>query len=493
MSKKVEIDVKKQVTLSLKKSFNFCKKGIVYRLFRSMLTLAVVIVAVAFLMSLLSESVIVSSVRKGVENEVQEMREADTMLNHIFYPHSSMALSKKLAAVDGKPTGVEEFAAVTGIGKKKAEELLKKCILENEVLYFLNNIDLGKRMILVKKNKGRAMLKYLIDKNNWQAFTKSLDDMKSVKFPCELQEFRDFLNNYNNYLNDMQKARQGWLKSAKGLEGFQNKMTGGKDITDWIAEASDSDSEKWRKAVVASGFILDPESMGRIKKRMTVSSYENNIIKMLQNDEKRKEWKKVFKSLPGIEKQIQFLEEPEVEAILDNKYNLEQRALVTKDFNNSKRLRGLEALLPPRKSSDKKMMLGFLTGSQLFLVIISFLVCMVGITNAMLMSITERFREIATMKCLGATDGFILTQFLIEAAIQGLFGGALGMILGLIVTILKATMIYGEIVYTYLPIQMLVLCSIYTLILGVLISMLASIYPSIAAAKMAPMDAMRVE
>lgn len=493
MTKKVEIDVKKQVRLSLKKSFNFCKKGIIYRLFRSMLTLAVVIVAVAFLMSLLSESVIVSSVKMGIDDEVKEMREADTLLNHIFYSHSSMALSRKLAGVDGKPISTAEFAAVTGITQNKAEELMKQCKLENALLSFFENLDLGKRMILVKKNKGRAIFSYLTNKENWQEFKTGLENMKSVRLPCDIQELRLFLDKWKTYINDLQSARKGWLAAAAKLKTEQDKMTGSKDISDWMAKASDADAEKWRRAVVSAGFFLSPRTMTRVKKRMTVSSYENNIIKMLQNDEKRKEWKKVFKSLPGIEKQIQFLEDPRVEKILDNQFDLEQRSAVTKDFNNSKRLRGLEALLPPKKSSQDKVYFGFLSGSQLFLVIISFLVCMVGITNAMLMSITERFREIATMKCLGATDGFILTQFLIEAAIQGLFGGSLGMLLGLIVTILKSTLIYGEIVYTYFPFQMLTLCSIYTLILGVLISMLASIYPSIAAAKMAPMDAMRIE
>jgi electron transport complex protein RnfD len=50
----------------------------------------------------------------------------------------------------------------------------------------------------------------------------------------------------------------------------------------------------------------------------------------------------------------------------------------------------------------------------------------------MLMAITERFREIATMKCLGATDGFIMSQFMMEAGLQGLAGGAIGVLIGLV-------------------------------------------------------------
>ena len=54
-----------------------------------------------------------------------------------------------------------------------------------------------------------------------------------------------------------------------------------------------------------------------------------------------------------------------------------------------------------------------------WLVVLSLLVCLVGITNAMLMSVTERFREIGTMKCMGALDGFIIKLFLLESSFMG--------------------------------------------------------------------------
>ncbi|HOT52163.1 MAG TPA: hypothetical protein PLI07_14365, partial [Candidatus Hydrogenedentes bacterium] len=55
--------------------------------------------------------------------------------------------------------------------------------------------------------------------------------------------------------------------------------------------------------------------------------------------------------------------------------------------------------------------------TQVWLAAISLLVCVVGITNAMLMSVTERYREIGTMKCLGALDWFVVKLFLIEAGV----------------------------------------------------------------------------
>ena len=56
---------------------------------------------------------------------------------------------------------------------------------------------------------------------------------------------------------------------------------------------------------------------------------------------------------------------------------------------------------------------------QRWIVILSLLVCVVGIVNAQLMAVTERFREIGTMKCLGALDRFILGSFFWKPACRG--------------------------------------------------------------------------
>ncbi len=60
------------------------------------------------------------------------------------------------------------------------------------------------------------------------------------------------------------------------------------------------------------------------------------------------------------------------------------------------------------------------SAKQRWIVILSLLVCIVGIINAQLMSVTERFREIGTMKCLGALDRFIVRLFVLEALDAGL-------------------------------------------------------------------------
>ena len=75
---------------------------------------------------------------------------------------------------------------------------------------------------------------------------------------------------------------------------------------------------------------------------------------------------------------------------------------------------------------------------QRWIVILSLVVCVVGIVNAQLMAVTERFREIGTMKCLGALDRFILRLFFLEAGMQGLVGGAAGALVGALFSLLNA-------------------------------------------------------
>jgi len=77
-----------------------------------------------------------------------------------------------------------------------------------------------------------------------------------------------------------------------------------------------------------------------------------------------------------------------------------------------------------------------------WLVIMSLLVCLVGITNAMLMSVTERYKEIGTMKCLGAYDIFIVELFFIESALVGFIASIIGWLLGVSAVVLVK--LFGE-------------------------------------------------
>src|SRR5437762_13903572 len=95
-----------------------------------------------------------------------------------------------------------------------------------------------------------------------------------------------------------------------------------------------------------------------------------------------------------------------------------------------------------------------------WLVGLALLVAFVGILNAMLMSVTERFREIGTMKCLGALDGFIIKLFLIESLFQGAVGTLVGVLLGLALSLIAASISFGRFAWTNLPVGTIALSAL---------------------------------
>jgi len=128
---------------------------------------------------------------------------------------------------------------------------------------------------------------------------------------------------------------------------------------------------------------------------------------------------------------------------------------------------------------------------QTWLISLSLLVCVVGIANAMLMSVTERFREIGTMKCLGALDTFIVKLFLLESTFQGFAGTSAGIVIGFLLTLGLALMDYGGYVVDYFPVSGIAESAGYALVGGTLLSLIGAMLPAYRAAKMEPVEAMR--
>ena len=112
----------------------------------------------------------------------------------------------------------------------------------------------------------------------------------------------------------------------------------------------------------------------------------------------------------------------------------------------------------------------------------------------MLMSVTERFAEIATMKCLGAMDGFVMMMFVFEAVIQGLIGGVLGLVLGGLLALLRASIDYGLLMSgAGDALGEIAIAMLFSLIVGMVLAAVAAVGPSWLASRLAPMEAMRVE
>lgn len=132
-------------------------------------------------------------------------------------------------------------------------------------------------------------------------------------------------------------------------------------------------------------------------------------------------------------------------------------------------------------------------GYQYGLVLVSFVVCAVSITNSMLIAVYERCMEIGIMKCLGALDQHVLKLFLAESIILALLGSILGFGIGLLASILVCSFSIGFRAVSKLPLSIPLSLLGKVLLLSLALSTLATIYPAYRAAKLDPVEALRYE
>jgi putative ABC transport system permease protein len=131
------------------------------------------------------------------------------------------------------------------------------------------------------------------------------------------------------------------------------------------------------------------------------------------------------------------------------------------------------------------------TPKERWILFLSLLVCVVGIVNTQLMAVADRFREIGTMKCLGALDSFVLRLFLIEATLQGFIGAAIGGVAGSVIALLGSIIKFGTVVVDFVNLNDIVISIVSAIFLGCLLSIIGVLYPALLAAKMQPVEAMR--
>ena len=163
----------------------------------------------------------------------------------------------------------------------------------------------------------------------------------------------------------------------------------------------------------------------------------------------------------------------EIQTVLDARHRV--KSSTSRDY----RLFNQASLLATSSSSSKvfTVLLAAVAG-------ISLLVGGIGITNIMLVTVIERTREIGIRKAIGAPKGVILSQFLIEATILSLVGGALGVVAGFIGSH-----------FTIVGVKPVIMPSSVFLAFGVsvLIGLFFGSYPASRAASLRPIEALRHE
>ncbi|WP_303841985.1 ABC transporter permease [Selenomonas ruminantium] len=169
----------------------------------------------------------------------------------------------------------------------------------------------------------------------------------------------------------------------------------------------------------------------------------------------------------------------QVQAEIENLLRSRHHILAGKD--DDFHVRNLTSLMETvsQSTSMLTMLLGAIAG-------ISLIVGGIGIMNIMMVSVTERTREIGIRKALGATFMNIMTQFLIESMVIGIIGGLIGIAVGCIASQIIAQVGNFTTVITLTPI-------IISFMFAVGIGLFFGIYPARKAAKLDPIEALRYE
>ena len=494
------IDVRKQHVMSFRETWHLCIQGVKHRLFRSALTLAVVVLAVAFFMFLLSESMFERAVARGVTGEDAAARASQVLLTEMLSPASDAISVERLAEASGTlvdygdGTGAHDasawYVAPTGFAEERVAALARLAKRERVYAKWLDDLPVGKRIVLVGKRTGRAAFRHMIE--NREELHRQLGIMVDVRVPGRLEGLDAFLDAFPAYEKEMAAFTAAWNAAVAKAVAATAAATGARPVDRWVPDAPEADAEAWRASLAAIGFAFPPENLRLMRTQLREANEYADVLDALNRPALRKEWSTKFRETKATsaEEKMPQLADPRAAQLLPQ-FPAELLPRIAARHAVAARLALLQDRLAPVLRA-KTAAFG-LTGRQIFLLCISFLVCMVGIANAMLMAITERFREIATMKCLGATDGYILSQFMLEAALQGFFGGLLGAVVGFVIAVARSGLAYGAHLWRYFPAGEVALCFVFSLAAGVLLSALASMQPSWSASRMAPMEAMRVE
>jgi putative ABC transport system permease protein len=319
--------------------------------------------------------------------------------------------------------------------------------------------------------------------------------MNSLRLPRGSNDFRQFVEGWPVFRRDLQRVKENYEQTIARV----NEFCAGKELSAKLREAVDAgQSQQFFDRIAELGFRVNESEKAAIIHGLEFQERVSWAFAQLKTAPVRTGWNRKFQeefspgaaliscaSSPG---RIAWVQKTLDESGLGKKFDSEKFRQIAVENREREKVLGAAQKLLGRYGTTVKF------GERtLWLIVVSFLVCVVGIANAMLMSVLERFKEIATMKCLGARNQAIAFLFVTESLIIGVVGGIAGTLLGFLIVFIRQGISYGGLLWANIPYGDMGMSFLVCFCCSLLLAVVAAIYPARIAARMAPMEAMRVD
>jgi hypothetical protein len=481
-----------QIQLGLGRCWQLAVSGMSYRAFRSGVTTAILALAAAFLVHMLGFGLIENATQREAFRETQSRRLLGQEILRLITPDTDRVIVLELGS--SNPAREREYAAWGNLTTSEMASARSTAFELGRAVDYFENLPPTPKAAIVGDRTAEELFDTLAVPSNFTAFERQIQNFALGPPSSPIQLFGVLLGKRRPELLDMvRRIRLGHQQAIARL----TLATGSANQA--LIELP---LETLGNALVENGFSIAPERLRQMRDFALGSRDRKNLEQMLVHPQVRGAVARRANVEP---KDVNFDRLAEwIVSIGDARWlqsvirdagataqsDPDHLCRLLAEYRRARRLSQIADSRPPSKMGA----LGGLSSRSQWLIVLSFLVCMVGVTNAMLMSVTERFTEIATMKCLGALDRFVMRMFVLEALTQGAAGGVAGLLLGLVLAVVRGAIEFGPLLGLASPaVPAVLLATLLSLVATMALAAVSAVGPAYVAARLSPMEAMRVE
>jgi ABC-type antimicrobial peptide transport system permease subunit len=481
-----KLHIQNQARLPLSQQAELVIDGMRYRFFRTLLTWTVVTLAVAFVCYVLAEQKLVDAADRQAASRLDHFTVIQRMAAWIDQPTDARTMQRRVAQIPPaeRSTELDVLQGLLGLDAAATRDFHTQASIWTRGENWFDALSLANRRVIFGVTQWPHAVEKLSDAAALAQIKEAASDAV-IRLPEDVvaaaPTYPAYVQTLAGHVRQIEARRQTAAAQLRGTP-----------FLEWVA-AHGQDESKVRAFLESLGITLSPQDTKHLiehaqlyQQVLAHSHLEAARLAAQQAATPRATRKQTgAASSATLEKQTAAAVEPTPVVTTQPVIEIPPQAVTIyqqQTAADAMRLKIIESY-PGRDLPNRTP---WLVGT-------AFLVCLAGVSNAMLVSVLERFREIATMKCLGAMDGFIGTIFLAEASVIGLIGGLAGGLLGVVAAIARVGWALGRDGLTTMDFSVMGYILLAGIVCGWLLAVLSSIYPAIAAARMPPMAAMRVD